>query len=300
MAPGFLPAQPGGRMGAGGMPPGMGHSTGAGGGGLAEGAMGALPEGLDAMLGIALAANPDILVAEAKMQEAQAELNQTRLKVTQGVVMFHQKRRSQLELIQAARVRSDTMKARVDTGTAPQSELDDAVLNRAQAEAQLLQIEGEIRYVLGLGGQTWGTGGFRSGMMAGGPGGGSDPDALEARPVRVPRPALPDGFEALLGLRIRASFADVPILDFADMLQSQLGGSHAVLVSPILRESGMTVTLQLPGEVPLRLLLLALHDRQGDIVAVAREYGLLLTTVDEARSIQAATIPEDIPYVPEE
>ena len=57
---------------------------------------------LEEMLNKALKDNPDIRVAEAKVREAEAELNRTRLQVTQKVLTFHHSRESQKALIKVA------------------------------------------------------------------------------------------------------------------------------------------------------------------------------------------------------
>ena len=48
-----------------------------------------LPKTLSGMIGLALRSNPDVLLAEAWLREAEAELNRARLKVTQEVVTTH-------------------------------------------------------------------------------------------------------------------------------------------------------------------------------------------------------------------
>src|SRR5213594_1163492 len=60
------------------------------------------PATLEEMLAKALKDNPDIRVAEAKVREADAELNRTRLQVTQKVLAFHHSRESQKAIIKVA------------------------------------------------------------------------------------------------------------------------------------------------------------------------------------------------------
>src|SRR5206468_5992476 len=57
---------------------------------------------LEEMLNKALKDNPDIRVAEAKVREADAELNRTRLQVTQKVLAFHYSRESQKAVIKVS------------------------------------------------------------------------------------------------------------------------------------------------------------------------------------------------------
>src|SRR5260370_14019953 len=57
---------------------------------------------LEDMLNKALKDNPDIKVAEAKVREADAELNRVRLQVTQKVLTFHHTREAQKATVKVA------------------------------------------------------------------------------------------------------------------------------------------------------------------------------------------------------
>src|SRR6516164_866853 len=57
---------------------------------------------LEEMLTRALKDNPDVRVAEAKVREAEAELNRTRLQVTQKVIAVHKALEAQKGLVDLA------------------------------------------------------------------------------------------------------------------------------------------------------------------------------------------------------
>src|SRR5262249_45592845 len=74
------------------------------------------------MLTKALKDNPDIRVAEAKLREADAELNRVRLQVTQKVIAFHRSLEAQKGLVELAekdfkRVQNLFEQGRVDQKT---------------------------------------------------------------------------------------------------------------------------------------------------------------------------------------
>src|SRR5687767_10648903 len=61
-----------------------------------------VPTNLDEMIATALKASPEVLLAEAKLRQAQAELNQARLKVTREVVGAFSEKKQRQNLFAAA------------------------------------------------------------------------------------------------------------------------------------------------------------------------------------------------------
>ncbi len=96
-----------------------------------------LPETLSGMIGLALRSNPDISLAVARLREAEAELNQARLRVTQEVVTTHQ----QYEISGSRLKRAQTL---FESGQADQ----DTMLERKQEQVRL---EAKLRYLVGVG-----------------------------------------------------------------------------------------------------------------------------------------------------
>jgi hypothetical protein len=101
------------------------------------------------MLNKALKDNPDIRVAEAKVREAEAELNRTRLQVTQKVLAFHHSRESQKALIKVAEEDLQKIQKLEASKAVSQEEVKQAQQRLSAAKAKLAEIEGEMPYLLG-------------------------------------------------------------------------------------------------------------------------------------------------------
>jgi hypothetical protein len=104
---------------------------------------------LEEMLTNALKDNPDIRVAEAKVREAEAELNRTRLQVTQKVLAFRFSRESQKAVIKFAEENMQRMQKLKQTNAISQEDFKVAEQNLAAAKAKLAEIEAEMPYLLG-------------------------------------------------------------------------------------------------------------------------------------------------------
>ena len=135
------------------------------------------PSQLEELIAQALQGNPDVRVAEAKMREAEAELNRTRLQAIQKVVA-HQHNIETLEAatktaearlrvaeanVQLGGAERDRVSEIIKKGVAPKSELDAAQAKLAQAHADreaaradlqaakaaLAKAQSELPYLLG-------------------------------------------------------------------------------------------------------------------------------------------------------
>lgn len=91
--------------------------------------------GIDVLVARALANNPDILLAKAKLSGTQAELNRTRLDVARRVIMLK-------ESLNHLNARVDALRQSVKMGTSEEAPLLDAIADLAAAQA-------ELEYVLG-------------------------------------------------------------------------------------------------------------------------------------------------------
>src|SRR5262245_55933437 len=106
---------------------------------------------LEEMLAQALRNNPDIRVAEAKVREAEAELNRTRLQVTQRVVTFRQDLESLRATVREAQARLDrlTQLEQKGRGVVAREEVRSAELTLMKYKAELAKAEAELPYLLG-------------------------------------------------------------------------------------------------------------------------------------------------------
>jgi hypothetical protein len=104
---------------------------------------------LEEMLNKALKDNPDIRVAEAKAREADAELNRTRLQVTQKVLAFHHSRESQKAIIKVAEEDLQRIQKLEANKAVSQEEVKQAQQRLSASKAKLAEIEAEMPYLLG-------------------------------------------------------------------------------------------------------------------------------------------------------
>ena len=104
---------------------------------------------LDALIGSALANDPDVKMAHAKIQLAEADLAKARQAVTLKVMALHASIQEQKRIVAAAQVRVDFVARLVATASTPQSELMDARDKFESAQAKLAQLETELKLLTG-------------------------------------------------------------------------------------------------------------------------------------------------------
>ena len=243
----------------------------------------ALPGNLNDMLTMALSSNPEILVAEAKVREAQAELNQVRLTVMKEVATLYGQRRNHEQQLVLLKDALNAVKQQVGAGQKPQEELTKAMGALASGEIALTTCVAQIRYVLGAGGET----GNRLAAV-----GGSFAEEPPAG-IRMPRPAIGDEFSQALDTPVQIDFEDKTLAEVFAQWQ-KAAGIPFVFQSPPIAEN--VVTLRLPKPLPLRVALLALHDVQREFCFIVREYGIMVAYIDEVTTIPGAAIPPDVPF----
>jgi outer membrane protein TolC len=245
------------------------------------------PQTLEEMLAAALRSNPDILLAEAKLRQAQAELNQARLQVTQRVATLYYDRKKQQQLKEELGVVARIVEQQVKAGRGTPKELTEAILNQAEAEAKLSQVEADIRYVVGLGGELH----FPEEERA-----EADREEEEAPPRR---PEIPPETRKLLEMPWKVEWQQISLRDALTQLQQAAGDEVAFLLDPDIDGEELQFTLSFPREIPLRNVLLALTDFQDELCFVVRDYGILLTPYERAATMDSPTIPADVPLEPE-
>jgi len=108
---------------------------------------------LEDMLAAALKDNPEIRVAEAKVREAEAELNRVRLDVAQKVMSFRDTWEAQKAKIDECVVTANETEQLFRNKAIQQVELRLAQSNVAVSRAVLKKLESELPYLLGRGPQ---------------------------------------------------------------------------------------------------------------------------------------------------
>jgi len=245
-----------------------------------------IPDTLEGLLEQALRSNPEVIVAEAKVREAQAELNQARLKVTLQVLSFQSQKNHQMMAVRAAEEHVARINELVKTGSTSQEDLHKALLEKIEAESALSQSEAQIRYLLGLGGD------LRLETQK--------PDAAAApaapKPVRE-RPEVPTMFADFLRTQVDLQVAEPkPVQEVLETLRDMGGGKVNFAYDPDVGWSGLTVQLE-AKDIRMESVLLMIHDLT-QLVFVFRDYGILVTAQAD-RYPTSGTIPRDLP-VPEE
>jgi len=241
-----------------------------------------VPGTLDEMIALALRSNPEVLVAEARLRQAQAELNQARLKLTQQVVdLYNQKQIKNIEL-ESSKQSLEFARKRVSTGHGSQEEQVKAELARAQAELALTSWEAQARYLLGIGGKLR-LGEERDQVR------GEEP----RKPHLVPRPAMPESFQKALERPVQMEAREVTLKELAKFLQKFTEIPFLVDLENV--DDMVEIQLTFEKALPLKSALVALFDQRPDLCIVARGYGFFVTNAGRARGIQGATIPPDIP-----
>jgi len=104
---------------------------------------------LEEMLEKALKNNPDLRVAATKAQEAEAELNRTRLEVTRKVVRLHASLDAAKTNVAAAEQRLADVRKLADRQAMSKDEVRAAEKDLAAAKTDLATAEGEASYLLG-------------------------------------------------------------------------------------------------------------------------------------------------------
>jgi hypothetical protein len=236
-----------------------------------------LPRGLDAMVAEALRSNPDVLLAEAKVVEAQTALNQTRLRVTEEVIATTHERERIERMLSIAANTLDGMRRRFETGTAGNEETNQAEIPVIEAKAKLQQNVARLRYLLGLGGEKT----LRDPGSAPG----------DTRPAARKRPELSPKHREMLEKTVRIEGPTIKVKEIVE----KTTGEMVIAPSPldqleVLAPRGREV------EVPLRVLLEMLSDAQNrGLVFLFRDYGILITNEEVARKTKAPAIPEETP-----
>jgi hypothetical protein len=232
------------------------------------------PSQLEQMLAEALANNPDIRVAEAKLREAQAELNRVRLQVLQRVSTLHHAVETQKAVVEAIRRSPDVGAHRL----------------LPIEEAKSASLEAEIPVVLGRPPHGAAVEKMAVNFRA------LDVGPVGADMVVIARPAgnteitwsaMADRIRKALDRPVQLDMKDKPLSEALKMIEENAPGIAFHTVLPTEQMARMKLTLHLK-DVPLGAALQALEDSfpemnsqdlgRGRLRLAVREYGILITT----------------------
>jgi hypothetical protein len=240
-----------------------------------------VPSTLDEMIAVGLKSNPDVLLAEAKMRQAEAELLQARLKVTREIVeLWNSKRKKEVGLNV---IRTEVAEAQqlADKGVGSAAEVRKLRNTLDLAMAELSEFNVTIRPLLGIGLAPDGLG--RGAARGGAP--------ERQAPTRSQWPMVED--DPLAKATASFEFVDVPIAEAAKEVFSKSTVNLTVDRAMLEEFANMQVTLTLKNVTP-RAAMSALAD-QAEVAFLLRDYGVLLTGLGRASGIDAPSIPEGLP-----
>jgi hypothetical protein len=258
---------------------------------------------LDALLAAALKSNPDILVAEAKVREAEAGLNKARVTVMQQVVAAHGALDNAKATLATVEKILDRIRRISASGQISSIEVEKAEIDVQKAKAAVATAEADLALLLGKTPMT----GWKAATAL--PTHGWTPvhatftpdgnrlwtaevdggvriwDTVTGQQVRTyvgeSKPgSMPEKVRAALEKTIKIDTwkESLPLADVIDYLKQKAGADIPVRVV-VRPQSAATVDL-MAGSLPLSAWLLAVEDSVADLRIVVREYGLLVTTRD--------------------
>jgi len=242
-----------------------------------------LPANLEEMLAIALRSNPEILKADARLRKAQADLNAARLKAVEEVTSAFQERRKETELAGNSEREAERYRKMFESGQATYEEAAKSMVGLAAARVRIAQIEGRLRYLLGAGGLAVARG-------------------IEM-PERSPRadrrrPEMPEKMRELLDRKVTVTLKGEGgggLEGSLAILRSFLGDIPIVVDISAAERIRDTASGALEfKEAPMKNVLAGVADL-FDAAFVFRDYGILVTRRQKAESMNAPTIPWDIP-----
>jgi hypothetical protein len=267
---------------------------------------------LEDLLTQALKNNPDIRVAEARVQKAEAELNRTRLEVMQKVVKFHAARTAAQARVTEAEKQLQRVRNLLASSAISQQDYQAAQQALITAKAELEAVEADMPALIGKAPQVvqkenvdqfdrtvqralqflrraevgqdsrTATALFMKALSeAGRPG-------LAALSVPV---SVGEKVRKALDKPIKVDFQESPLSDVLDYLQDQAG---ITIRYPLLKRyqgANPNVSLKFREPQPLRAVLQALEDElhsypsgtsaNSSVYFVVRDYGLLVVPRDD-------------------
>jgi hypothetical protein len=249
-------------------------------------------QGTAELLAEALKNNPDIKVAEAKLQEAAAILERARLLVTQKIVTHQQALRSQKEQVTAAEDNLKRMITLRDKGAIPMSLVETARTSLVLAKAKLAELEAELPYLLGRQPATkdnpraenqrlryllaitqaqaaWERHAVEQGVRW---------LAREVGKGAGVRASMADKIRKALDTPVNVNFDATPLRDALEYFENRVGGVSFRIISGEANLKDQPLDLSLKEKVSLGAAIQGIQDSLPDIRFAVRDYGVLVTS----------------------
>jgi hypothetical protein len=234
---------------------------------------------LDELLAKALRDNPDLVVAQVKVREAEANLNQARLQVMQKVVALHQQLKALRAAVDEANAKLIATQQLRDTRVVGAERVLQSQADLQKAKAELAKAEAEMVYLFGQ--QPKGAKGIAASDMSYEPA-----EALRylralsrahaARPLVItPTPvrgAMAEKIRKALDVQVKLSIENTTLKEMLELLEQKAEGVNLVLADANL--SGRSVSVRLTSPVPLGAVCQLLED-QYELRFIVRDYGIV-------------------------
>ncbi len=246
---------------------------------------------LEEMLTQALKNHPDIRVAEAKVREAEAEVDRAKLQVTQKVIAAY--RAIENERLQArnAQEQIDRVTKLVQKGLAPKGELDRHVQDLADRKAKVADLEMELSHLLGRHSVR---GSAATALTRLAQVSRADDDlrglytvharsqglvlrtraVLAEQTARIGEP-MADRIRKALDTPVSVNYKEKFLMDVLKDLEKQVPGVPIVQKLGDLSKRETRLTLEFSEKVPLAAALQAIQDMSGWVTFGVRDYGIL-------------------------
>lgn len=229
---------------------------------------------VEELVRLAMSNNAAILHAQEQVRLAEAKLERVRLTTTLAVTQLAGK----LDGLQA-KVGELDVQVSFESKTTEKKDLE-----RLQAERQFVvdqwqELRNEMGDLLGANAAVAEVSAESS--IAG-----------QAARESAARPKLSAQIAEQLETPVDIEFADIPIGKMATVMQEMYAMN--IVCDPIVADTMISLNLH---DVPIGEAFRAIAESTGDICFVFRDYGVFVTTLDRASTINAAAIPEDAPLL---
>jgi hypothetical protein len=228
-------------------------------------------ESLDQLLATSMENHPDIVAAKAKVALAEAELNATRLQVARQLIALWGDRDSHQLAVDMATEQNKRLAA-LPPNTADNETKSRVAQSLKDATIKLEQAEAEIKFL------------SEKAIPA-----AKEEEESKEPPKEVQAPQGPLVEEITKEFRtktIKMEFVDTPLSQVIDYMKNYLN-YPIYLDNKALNEAGITsdtpITMDM-HETPLPAVIQALQDQNQGWMFVIRDYGILLTTIDQAKA----------------
>jgi hypothetical protein len=228
-------------------------------------------ESLDQMLSAAMENHPDIVAARARVALAEAELNATRLQVARQIIALWGERNAQ-------RITMDSIRKELtEIQNQPPERRNMLNKNMQDAAARLEQIEAEMKFLTAKAAPVAPQGG-EVGLF-----GRLPPQLAQPKPLQIPSGPIVEKFTPSAPIEI--DFVDTPLEKLIAYMRDYLNFPIFLDNRPlndmgISPDTPITLTIH---KTPLAAAIQAIQDQNPELEFVIRDYGILITTKDQAK-----------------